>query len=176
LIARFINRLFLPAILLLIFATTAIAQEVFDEPDGKYTVTLPSGWIAVVNEDALGRKDVNIVFRIRENGALKIRKIDDADPQIDMMEYAKQDENAVVQYLPGYDRLNIEKFLVTAGKVGTLLSFNYKNSVGQPFTGRNYYLRGEDKSIYILRFTGRRNTLPSLRNQTDAIARSFKVK
>ncbi|MBO0719724.1 MAG: hypothetical protein J2P41_02820 [Blastocatellia bacterium] len=175
-IARSIYILLLPAILFLTTATATLAQEVFDEPDGKYTVTLPAGWIAVVNEDGLGRKDVNIVFRIRENGALKIRQVDNIDPQMDMMEYAKQDENAVVQYLPGYNKLSIEKFVTAPGKVGTLLAYDYKNSAGQPFTGRNYYLRGEDKKIYILRFTGRRNTLPSLRNQTDAIARSFKVK
>lgn len=175
-IARSIYSLLLSAILLLIIATAALAQEVFEEPDGKYTVTLPAGWIAVVNEDGLGHKDVNIVFRIRENGALKIRQAENVDPQQDIMEIAKQNENAVVQYLPGYDKISIEKFVIAPGKVGTLLSYDFKNSVGQPFTGRNYYLRGEDKKIYILRFTGRRNTLPSLRNQTDAIARSFKVK
>jgi hypothetical protein len=171
-----LNRLFLLSILLIIFSATAKAQEVFEDPDGQYSVTLPTGWLAIVNQDSLGRKDVNIVFKIRENGALKVRRVDDVDSNLEVMEYAKQDENSVVQYLPGYDRLGLERFALPGGKTGTLLSYDYKNPVGQPFTGRNYYLRAGEKSIYILRFTGRKNTLSPLRNQTDAIARSFKVK
>jgi hypothetical protein len=170
------NRVFLLTILLFIFSATAKAQEVFDDPEGKYTVTLPAGWIAVVNEDGLGRKDINIVFKIRENGALKMRRIDDVDSNVEVIDYAKQDEQAVVQFLPAYDRLSIEKFALHGGKTGALLSYDYKNPSGQPFTGRNYYLRWGEKSIYILRFTGRKNTLGSLRNQTDAIVRSFKAK
>jgi hypothetical protein len=176
LIPRSFNRLFWLSVLLFTFSATAKAQEVFDDPDGEYTVTLPAGWIGVVNQDGLGRKDVNIVFRIRENGALKVRRIDDVDADLEVMEFAKQDEHTVVRFLPGYDRIGIERFALPGGKIGTLLSYDYKNSTGQPFTGRNYYLRSGEKSIYILRFTGRKNTLGSLRNQTDAIARSFKVK
>jgi hypothetical protein len=176
LIPRSFNRLFLLSLLLFTLSATAKAQEVFDDPDGEYTVTLPAGWIAIVNQDSLGRRDVNIVFRIRENGALKVKRIDDVDANLDVMEFAKQDENSVVQFLPGYDRLGIERFVLPGGKTGTLLSYDYKNSAGQPFTGRNYYLRSGEKSMYILRFTGRKNTLSPLRNQTDAIARSFKAK
>lgn len=173
--ARYLNRLLLAAIILFVFSATALAQEVFDDPDGKYTVTLPAGWIAVVNQDSLGHKDVNIVYRIRENGALKLRRVDGVDLNQDVLDYAKQDEQSVVQYLPGYDRTSLEKFALAAGKMGAFLAYDYKNSTGQPFVGRNYYVRAGD-IIYILRFTGRKTTLPSLRNQTDAIARSFKVK
>jgi hypothetical protein len=176
LIIRTFNRLFLLSVLLFTLSATAKAQEVFDDPNGQYTVTLPAGWLAIVNQDSLGRNDVNIVYRIRENGALKVRRVDDFDANLDVMEFAKEDENSVVQYLPGYDRLGLEKFALPGGKTGTLLSYDYKNSTGQPFTGRNYYLRSGEKSIYILRFTGRKNTLSPLRNQTDAIARSFKAK
>jgi hypothetical protein len=175
LIPRSFSRLFLLSILLFTFSATAKAQEVFEDPVDHYTVTLPAGWIAIVNEDTLGRKDVNIVFRIRENGALKVRRIDDVDAELNVMEFAKQDENSVVQFLPGYDRLSLEKFALPGGKSGTLLSYDYKNSTGQPFIGRNYYLRSGEK-MYILRFTGRKNTLTPLRHQTDAIARSFKAK
>jgi hypothetical protein len=176
LIASSVSRLLLPAILIFTFSATVNAQEVFEEPGGEYTVSLPAGWIAVVNEDALGRKDVNIVFRIRENGALKVRRVDGVDANQELIEYVKNDEQTVLEFLPGYDQLSLEKFALPGGKTGALLSYDYKNHVGQPFTGRNYYLRSGEKSIYILRFTGRKNTLSPLRNQTDAIARSFKTK
>jgi hypothetical protein len=162
-------------LLTLLLATGASAQEVFEDPEGRYSVTLPNGWLGVVNQDALGRADVNIVYRVRENGALKVRRIDDADPAKDVMEYASKDENDRVRFAPGYLKLKMEKFLVTAGKYGALLSYDYKTTSDQPFTGRVYYVRADDRTIYILQFTGRRTTLGSLRNQTDAIARSFKA-
>ncbi|MCI0336567.1 MAG: hypothetical protein L0226_03245 [Acidobacteria bacterium] len=175
-IHRCFNRLILPFILLFSLTATATAQEVFEDPDGQYTVTLPAGWIAVVNQDSLGRKDVNIVFKIRENGALKVRRVDDSESKLELIDYAKKDEEQTVRFLPAYDKLTLENFLLGGGKTGTLLSYDFKNAAGQPFTGRNYYLRSGEKIIYVLRFTGRKNTLGTLRNQTDAIARSFKAK
>lgn len=163
-------------LLTLLLPIGASAQEVFEDPEGKYVVTLPSGWLGIVNQDALGRTDVNIVFRVRENGALKVRRIEGTDPTVEVIEYANKDENERVRFAPGYTKLKMEKFLITAGKYGALLSYDYKTTSDQPFTGRVYYVRGDDRTVYILQFTGRRTTLGSLRNQTDAIARSFKTK
>lgn len=157
-------------------APAAFAQEVFDDPDGKYSLTLPSGWHAVVSQDSLGRKEVNIVFRVRENGALKLKRIEDVEPKSEVTDFAKKDEEQTVRFLPSYDKISLENFLLGGGKSGALLSYDFKNAAGQPFTGRNYYLRMDEKTIYILRFTGRKNTLATLRNQTDSIARSFKTK
>ncbi len=157
-------------------APAAFAQEVFADPDGKYTVTLPVGWLAIVSQDSLGRKEVNIVFKVRENGLLKIRRVDETDPNAAAMDFAKKDEEQTVRFQPGYDKLTLENFLLGGGKTGALLSYDYKTVAGQLFTGRNYYLRTDEKTIYALRFTGRRNILGTLRNQTDSIARSFKGK
>ena len=152
------------------------AQEVFEDPDGKYTVSLPTGWLGIVNRDALGRNDVNIVFKVRENGSLKLRRIDGADPNIDVLEYAGKDEADRIRFAPGYTKIRMEKFLVSPGKYGALLSYDYQTTSAQPFTGRVYYIRTDEQTVYILQFTGRRSTLGSLRNQTDLIARSFKSK
>lgn len=154
----------------------ANAQEVFEDTEGKYTLNLPVGWLGIVNQDALGRKDIYIVFKLRENGMLKVRRADDADANLDIMDYAKKDEEQTIRFQPGYDKISLENFLLAGGKRGALLSYDYKNAAGQPFTGRNYYLKTDDKTIYVLRFTGRKNILGTIRNQTDAIARSFKVK
>jgi hypothetical protein len=32
---------------------SVLAQEVFEDPEGKYVVTLPSGWLGIINQDAL---------------------------------------------------------------------------------------------------------------------------
>jgi hypothetical protein len=157
-------------------AMNAVAQEVFEDPEGKFTVTLPAGWLGIINKDGLGRADVNIVYKVRENGALKVRRVDDADPKMEVMEYAAKDESERVRFNPGYDKIGLEKFLIGAGKTGALLAYDYKTTSGQPFTGRVYYLLGDADTIYVLHFTGRKNILGTLRSHTDAIARSFKVK
>jgi hypothetical protein len=42
--------------------------------------------------------------------------------------------------------------------------------------GRIYYLQADNRTIYALRFTGLRDRLARIRNQTDLIGRSFKLK
>jgi hypothetical protein len=43
-------------------------------------------------------------------------------------------------------------------------------------SGRFYFLKADDTTVYILRFTGLRDGLRTIRNQVDSIARTFKVK
>jgi len=158
------------------FTAFAFAQaEVFEDPDGKYSLNLPNGWLGVVSTDGLGRNEVNIVFKVRENGALKIR-VAEVVPGAEPMEYAAQDEQERVRFAPSYDKISLEKFLLGGTRTGALLSYDYKNASGQPFTGRVYYLRADEKTIYVLQFTGRRNILGTLRSHTDLIARSLKLK
>ncbi len=172
---RFHSLSILFAILLALAAFGQSATELFEDPDGKYTVNLPAGWIGIVNTDGLGRKDVNIVYKVRENGALKVRRAD-LDTAAEPMDYATKDEHERIRFSPGYDKISMEKFVLGGNRTGAMLSYDYKNTAGQPFTGRVYYLRPDEKSIYVLQFTGRRNILGTLRSHTDAIARSFKVK
>jgi hypothetical protein len=167
---------FLLALLTAFFVVDAFSQEVFEDPESKFSVTLPAGWLGIINKDGLGRTDVNIVYKVRENGALKVRRVDDADAKKEVMEYAAKDEAERIRFNPGYDKIGLEKFLIGAGKTGALLSYDYKTTSGQPFTGRVYYLRADADTIYVLQFTGRKNILGTLRSHTDAIARSFKAK
>ncbi len=169
---RFCSLLFLSASL---FAAAFAQTEVFEDPDGKYTLNLPAGWLGVVNTDGLGRNDVNIVYKVRENGALKIR-VAEVAPDSEPIDYAAKDERERVRFAPSYDKIAMEKFPLGGARVGALLSYNYMNAAGQPFTGRVYYLRMDEKTIYVLQFTGRRNILGTLRSHTDLIARSIKLK
>jgi hypothetical protein len=43
-------------------------------------------------------------------------------------------------------------------------------------SGRIYFLKSGAKTIYILRFTGLRDKLRAIRNETDQIARTFQIK
>jgi len=172
---RFCSLLFLSASLFAAFALAQSQTEAFEDPDGKYVLNLPAGWLGVVSTDGLGRNEVNIVYKVRENGALKIR-VAEVAPGAEPIDYAAQDERERVRFAPSYDKISLEKFLLGGTRTGALLSYDYKNAAGQPFTGRVYYVRADEKTIYVLQFTGRRNILGTLRSHTDLIARSLKLK
>lgn len=147
--------------------------EVFEDPDGVYTLKLPKNWIAVVSKDGLGRNEVNIVYKgIREDGALRIRRLD-VEAGSKAMDAAKRDEDQTLRFRPGYSRGGFENF--AANYDAALLTYDYTQA-GRPKMGRTYYLKANGTTVYVLWFTGNRNTLGPLRAQTDAIARSFRVK
>ena len=157
-------------------APQAQELESFEDPDGKYTLKLPKGWLYVVNQDKVtGKSDVQIVYGVRENGALKIRVIENVDPKAETIAVAKKDENESLRFLTGYTTAKVETFL-TGNRMSAIAIYDYKNTANQPMTGRNYYVRVNDTTVYLLRFTGRPTTLGSLRNQTDLIARSLRLK
>lgn len=147
--------------------------EAFEDPDGVYSLKLPKNWIAVVSKDGLGRNEVNIVYRgVREDGALKIRRLD-VESGTKAMDAAKRDEDQTLRFRPGYSRGAFENF--AANYEAAMLTYDYTQA-GRPKMGRTYYLKAGDTVVYVLWFTGNRPMLGPLRAQTDAIARSFKLK
>ena len=58
---------------------------------------------------------------------------------------------------------------------GVTMSYEFVRT-GKPMIGRTYYLQVDNRTIYSLRFTGLRDKLSRIRNQTDLIARTFKMK
>jgi hypothetical protein len=146
----------------------------FDDPDGLFHLTLPPGWVPITTTDLAGKQQLElIVFRVRENGALKIRRVP-VDKSVDTLEFAKKDENERLRFLLAYDPVSIQKF--TANGPAALISYNFNNAAGQKMTGRTYYVRANETTVFILNFTGNRNTLGVIQNQTDLIARSLKGK
>lgn len=144
--------------------------EVFEDPEGKYSLTLARGWSAVVSRDGLGRSDVKVVYNINENGTLKIRRVT-VEAGAEPLDFAKGDEEKTLRFQPGYAKGSIENF--RGGVEGALVTYDFTIS-GQPMLGRVYYVRANPTTIFVLRFTGRRNILGPIRNQTDQMARSFR--
>lgn len=82
-------------------------------------------------------------------------------------------EEEKLQFMPGYVAGKSEPF---AGFLnGSVFNFEFVRS-GRPMSGRFYFLKTGDSSVHVLRFTGFRDKLRTIRNQTDAIARTFNVK
>lgn len=153
-------------------ALSAFAQgETFSDPNVEYTFTLPEPkWKMTVKPSATS-PNVEYVYGDRVDGHLEVRKLTIAKDAI--MTDVVQDEEQKVQFRPGFVSGKEENF---QGKLrGSVYNFEYV-AAGRTMSGRFYFLKANDTTVYILRFTGQKDALRSLRNQTDSVARTFGVK
>lgn len=149
----------------------AVAQEVYD--GGEYTLELPSPTWKVISEPGAAHEHAEFVNGDRLEGYLQIRKeVVDADTT--PSELARRDLDQKLRFLPGFiEGGKEEKF---AGRLnGVTVSYEFIKTA-KPMMGRIYYLQADNRTIYALRFSGARDRLARIRNQTDLIARSFKLK
>lgn len=156
----------------LLLAVSALAQtQNFSDANAGYTFDLPeTAWKMTSKPSALS-PNVEYVFGDRRDGHLEVRKI--ALKQGDMLLDLIRDEEAKLNFLKGYVAGKEETF---AGKLkGTVFNYEYVSS-GRNMSGRFYFLKADDANVYVLRFTGERDKLRAIRNQTDSIARTFELK
>jgi hypothetical protein len=156
----------------LILAISAAAQgETFSNPDVEYGFDLPDAkWKLTVKPSAT-TPNVEFVYVERNDGHLEVRKLN--IPNKAIMADVIREEEIKLQFLPGYVAGKEEQF---GGFMnGTVFNFEFVRA-GRPMVGRFYFLRAGENSIYVLRFTGYRDKLRAIRNQTDSIARTFTVK
>ena len=90
-----------------------------------------------------------------------------------MLSETIRDEDQKLQFLPGYVAGKEEDFKGSLN--GKVFNYEFVRS-GRNMSGRFYFLKAADDTVYILRFTGQRDKLRSIRNQTDSIARTFDLK
>lgn len=156
----------------LFLAVSAFAQtQSFSDANAGYTFDLPeTGWKMTTKPSALS-PNVEYVFNDRRDGHLEVRRLNlsASDTLTDLM----RDEEVKLQFLKGYVAGKEEPF---AGKMrGTVFNYEYV-AAGRNMSGRFYFLKADDQSVYVLRFTGERDKLRTIRNQTDSIARTFELK
>ena len=84
-----------------------------------------------------------------------------------------RDHDLKLRFFSGYVEGKEENF---AGRLKGVTSSYEFTAAGHPMLGRIYYLQADSRTIYVLHFTGARDKLMLIRNQTDAIARSFQLK
>jgi hypothetical protein len=155
----------------LVLAGTAAAQgSNFSNPDVEYIFELPEErWKMTVKPSAT-TPNVEYVFGDRTDGHLEVRKL--ALPSKGALSDVIREEEQKLQFLPGYVAGKEEQF---GGFLnGTVFNFEFVRA-GRPMSGRFYFLKSGD-AVYVVRFTGFRDKLRSIRNQTDSIARTFNVK
>ena len=156
----------------MMLAVSAAAQgETFSNPDVEYTFEVPDAkWKMTVKPSAT-TPNVEFVYVERNEGHFEVRKL--SVPNKTIISDIIRDEEQKLQFLPGYVAGKEESF---SGFINGAV-FNYEFvRAGRPMGGRFYFLKNSENSVYVLRFTGFRDKLRSIRNQTDSIARTFAVK
>jgi hypothetical protein len=165
---------YLIAVLLLIAGacSLAAAQEPFTSDQSDYSIELPSTQWRVISEADAVHEHAEFVYGDRLNGYLQIRK-EVVDAGTTPENQARRDLDQKLRFLPGFVEGKEESF---KGRFeGVTVSYEFIKTA-KPMMGRIYYLQVDNRTIYALRFTGLRDKLARIRNQTDLIARSFKLK
>lgn len=154
-------------------ASQAFAQgREFKSEGADYTIELPSAtWRTVAEPDSV-HQHAEFVYGDRNDGYLRVRKeVIEANESV--TDLARREGEQKLRFQPGYVEGREENF---AGRLnGIVTSYEYVSG-GKPMLGRIYYLRADNRTVYSLRFTGARDKLTQIRNQTDSIARSFHLK
>jgi hypothetical protein len=170
-------RLILMLLLIVIpVSMSANAQTATFTREGvEYLLDLPSpSWRAVSRVDVHEHLEF-VNGDDYSNGYLRLRK-KLVTPDTTTEDLFSEAEKWELQKLPGYVVCSGGKGTDFNGQLkGTVFSYEFVNH-GRNMDGRIYYLRLDSRTFYILHFTVASEKLPSLRDQMDSIARSFRLK
>ncbi|MDQ4120563.1 MAG: hypothetical protein M3209_03850 [Acidobacteriota bacterium] len=151
--------------------TTALTPNVSQTKTfGEYSFDVPNATWRVISGAA--EQETELIYGDRTDGFLEIRKITTA-PDAVLADVIDREQNQKLQFLPNFVNGKEENF--KGHLSGKVANYEFTRS-GNPMIGRAYFLQADEKTVYVLRFTGARDKLRLIRNQTDSIARTFKVK
>ena len=156
---------------LLVCASAAIgvaqSGQEYEDPAGKFKLVLQGDWKAVSYSDAVGRQKTEFVYRDRSEGLLKVSR----EPlNGSLADLVRQEEENLRIYRVGFERAASETF---GGGALNGMRFSFFSTDSGRQTASTFYFLQDKNAVYILRFTGKRGALDTIRNLTDQIARSF---
>ncbi|MCB1025590.1 MAG: hypothetical protein KDB79_14430 [Acidobacteria bacterium] len=154
-----------------LLTVSAFGQVKFSDPNVEYEFILPDeAWKMTVKPSEYS-PNVEYVYKYKQDGHLQIRKSDvkKDDTFTDII----REEEQKLQFIPGYVAGKEENF--TGALEGKVFNYEFVRS-GQTMGGRTYFLRASPTTVYVVRFTGIKDKLRTIRNQTDYIARTFAIK
>lgn len=158
---------------ILVFAASPLfcQDDFFSSPSVEYSFTLPDAKWKMTVKPSETSPNVEYVYGDRIDGHLEVRKL--LISKDGLLSDTIRVEEQKLQFLPGFVAGKEENF---AGRLRGIV-FNYEFvRTGKPMSGRMYFLRAGDLTVYVLRFAGLKDSLRAIQNQTDAIARTFSVK
>lgn len=152
-----------------LFLSVAVSAQnkTFSDPNVEYTFEIPEANWLMTNKSP----NVEYVYNDKKDGHFEVRKVSTKPGE--MMADIIHDEEQRLQFLPGFVAGKEENF--QGAYDGRIFNFEYVKTALN-MSGRYYFLRANDTTVYVLRFTGKKDRLRAIRNETDLIARTFKLK
>jgi hypothetical protein len=141
----------------------------FTDPGGQYKLTLIGDWRAVSYSDAVGRQKTEFVYRDRAEGLLKITRETLSGTLADAV---RQEEENLKIYRSGFEGAAREPF---GGGALSGIRFSFFSTEGNRKMANTHYYLQDKNAMWVLRFSGKRGSLDTVRNLTDQIARSFRA-
>ena len=152
----------------LFLSVSVTAQnKTFSDPNVEYTFEIPEANWLMTNKSP----NVEYVYNDKKDGHFEVRKLTVKSGE--MMADVIRGEEQKLQFLPGYVAGKEENF--QGAYNGRVFNFEYVRS-SLNMVGRYYFLKVNDTTVYVLRFSGNRDKVRSIRNEIDLIARTFKLK
>lgn len=153
-------------------AVAPAQQYSYSSPKAEFTVEFPSATWRKIGEPDDVHQHTEFIYGDRNDGYLRIRK-EVLEDGVTIKDFSLRDQDQRNRFLPGFVDGKQETF---NGRLdGYTASYEFTQA-GKAMAGRTYYLQSDPHTVYVLRFTGLRQKLLSLRNQTDSIARSLQPK
>lgn len=168
-------RLLLPVVTLAALASFTSGQDsgsevVFTDPNVDFTFILPNSTWKMIVKPTAADPSVEYVYGDRVEGHLEIRRIQ--VKSTDLLSDLISQEEQKLQFALGFVAGKEEN--ITGKLRGVVYNYEFVRA-GRPMAGRFYYLRAGDTTVYVLRFTGRKDNLRRILSQTDSIARTFNL-
>jgi hypothetical protein len=150
-------------------ASSLAAQDtIFSDPNADYSFTVPDERWKLITRPSAANPNVEYVFGDRRDAHFEVRRATIGRDQL--LADIVHEEEQKRQFLPGYVAGKEENF---AGKLrGTVFNFEYVQA-GRSMAGRYYFLQAGNNTVFVLRFSGQKDVLRSIRAQVDGIARTF---
>src|SRR5689334_4112185 len=153
-------------------ASMSLAQQLYTHDKIEYSFELPSPTWKVILEPDAAHDHPEFVYGDRLDGYLTVRK-EIVEAGTTAAQVAERDMEQKLRFLPGFVEGKQEAF---NGRLdGVTASYEFTRT-GKVMLGRTYYLQADNRTVYAIRFTGLKDKLGRIRNQTDLIARTFKLK
>ena len=159
-------------VLIVQMASMSLAQQLYTHDKVEYSFELPSPTWKVILEPDAAHDHPEFVYGDRLDGYLTVRK-EIVEAGTTAAQVAERDMEQKLRFLPGFVEGKQEAF---NGRLdGVTASYEFTRT-GKVMLGRTYYLQADNRTVYAIRFTGLKDKLGRIRNQTDLIARTFKLK
>ena len=144
----------------------------FTSENRDYALDLPSARWRAINVSGVAHDSTEFVYSDQGLVQMRIRR-ELVDAGVVPSDLVLRQQSSDRVFLRSYVKGTEESF---QGRLsGVKYPYEYISS-GKPLAGLIYYLQANNRTIYRIEFIGSPNELRDLGNQTDFIARSFRVK